>query len=186
MSIPKLPLKPVYFIILYLLFATGPALYGFLGDNVVVFVLGVLFVAGAFGIQALWVYQSAVISDFSISRSTKSSVLPVYARRVRNLIFSGAMSIIFAVLTSLLRNAGTFFETISRIAPPALMLVSVILFLGSLWIAAQAICQGEAETKAPSHSVVGTFLLFVYLLIGAPFIYSRLKRLRGAISGAVS
>ncbi len=52
---------------------------------------------------------------------------------------------------------------------------TAILFFGFFWVPARAVCEAEAGRKVPLHSVVGTFLLFVYIVIGAPFIYRRLK-----------
>ena len=50
-------------------------------------------------------------------------------------------------------------------------------FVAFLWVAARALCEAEERGRVSAHNVVGTFLQLFYVVVGAPFIYRRLKAL---------
>jgi len=58
------------------------------------------------------------------------------------------------------------------------MFCGVLAFFWTFWSAASALCNAEDRGEPPAIRIVGTFLLCLYLIIGAPFIYKRLKALQ--------
>lgn len=52
-------------------------------------------------------------------------------------------------------------------------------FLALLWLSAQRFCATERERSAGSHGVFLTLVLALYVFIGAPILYPRVKRLKG-------
>ena len=60
---------------------------------------------------------------------------------------------------------------------PFLIFAMVVGFFMLAWCAARTVCDAEVESGAPSHAAIGTFLALLYLVIGAPFVYGRLRAL---------
>jgi hypothetical protein len=56
-------------------------------------------------------------------------------------------------------------------------MVVVAVVLAVFWNAAAALCMAEDGAETPPSRIVGTGFLFLYLVIGAPFLYRRLKAL---------
>ena len=93
----------------------------------------------------------------------------------RSTIIAGAIfGIVVLILVAL--NPATQNTPIGFLLAVAL-LSAMGLLLRVFWVAASAMCDEETGTGAPSHSVVGSFLLFWYILLGAPFLYRRLLKL---------
>ena len=55
--------------------------------------------------------------------------------------------------------------------------VGVLLVLVIFWVASSALCEIERGAPESAVRIVGTFLCFFYLLVGAPFIFGRIQKL---------
>ena len=177
----KLPLRPILFIPAYFLSLAiiGLPLLFQMEFTVYWAAAAVLF---ALILQLWWTYQAlAFACQFVGERSGLRT-----QTTVKCLLF---LLILFAVYAAIFPSyirphlSGTPFEISLGMNSPILGLAVCIAFLAVFWLSARIVCEAEEKRKVPAHGVVGTFLLFFYIIIGAPFIYGRLKRLRSGSEG---
>jgi hypothetical protein len=171
----KLPLRPVLFIPAYFLALATVMIPALLGQTFTMVWMAVA-VSLALILQLWWTYRAAAFAT-QITGEPGSRTIIKYLLLV---ICIGA--VYAAIFPSFVKPhlVGTPFEAYLGVESPVMGLVVCLVFLAIFWIAARAVCEAEGKGKVPAHSVVGTFLLFFYIVIGAPFIYGRLKRLGSA------
>ena len=174
----KLPLRPLFFLPAYLLTGFVSA-YPVLMDIQFAEFWSLLLGLSAAALQFTWTYRALAFASKRLQhlRHSVSDSQPLRTA-LRILLMLIAFFAGIALYKGYLQAAvfgGTLLDQ-----PIAWFLAfgAAILFFGIFWIPARALCEAEMGRKVPAHSVVGTFLLFVYIVIGAPFIYRRLKHLR--------
>jgi hypothetical protein len=174
----QLPLHPLPFIVLYLLGAAGPVLTFEPAQGMKVASYVAFVVAGI--LQIGWPVQAARYAD---------SVLPDEISAVPN----QRLKRLYQALTVLISTysvvvTGAFFCGASPLGGECSASISVLLVVCLLTVfasfacvvlfAAQIIC--KAEVKYTGERIFVAILGLLYLLIGVPFIYRRLKRLASA------
>jgi Na+/H+ antiporter NhaD/arsenite permease-like protein len=181
MRMTKLPLRPALFISAYFLSMAIAIVPALLGQRFTMYWVAVA-VLLALILQLWWTYRAvAAASRLTDERGRHSPRTTV--KYLLFLIGIGAVYVAIFPYYVKPRLAGTPLELYLGVDSPVLGLAGCFLFLAVFWIAARAVCEAEEKRKMPAHNVVGTFLLFFYLVIGVPFIYGRLKRL-GIQSGS--
>jgi len=173
----RLPPRPSLFILAYISSFSVILIPGLLGSNVRINLVPFA-VSLALGLQLWWTHQ-AITFVWKITRDHETGTLRAIAGYIFLMI--GFCAVYVAVYPSYVesRLTGTILESYLGVTSPILGLAVVLLFVAIFWIAAHVICEAEGREKLPAHSVVGTFLLFFYLVVGVPWIYGRLKRLAG-------
>ena len=169
---PRLPLRPAVFIPVYVGLAFGPSVAMSAGGPVAGAAAMVAALV-ALALHADWVFRSidyvAATAPARLARPLELARLAAHATG-----WCGGLAIAHAALAPFVSPTG---ETILGPAVPWLLLVAVLGFLTQVWIASRLLCDAEAGGRAPLHALVGTVLLFLYLAIGAPFLFRRLKAL---------
>jgi len=173
----KLPLRPLFFVPAYLLLAAVSSLLGTSGLEISGF-WPFLFGLGCFALHFAWTFRALAFVSKRL-RSMRYSVdvsepLPTARRFLLVLIVCFGGAVLYKTYLQPALFGGTPFD---KPLEMALAFATVFLFFGIFWISARALCEAEMGRKVPAHSIVGTFLLFIYIVIGAPFIYRRLKKL---------
>lgn len=170
----KLPLHPLILIPAYLLLACVATIPMLGGQHYALGVTGALGLQVAWAIQALAFASKEHVGDGRIARITQLATARFVVLTL--LVCLAVVALYYGYL-----NWGPTSETSVTAILKALSSIceglAVVLFFAVLWISAAGICDAEESGKAPAHRVVGTFLLLVYVVIGAPFIFTRLKRL---------
>lgn len=127
----------------------------------------------AFFLQLIWSWQAVRFISIVFPPAAK------IRRRFELLLKIAAAGMGIIVIGS------TFTEQLVAASTRELLSASIMIFgmivvaivLAVFWNAAAALCMAEDGAETPSSRVVGTGFLFLYLVIGAPFIYRRLKAL---------
>jgi hypothetical protein len=171
----KLPLRPILFIFLYLGSLVVP--FYLAQHNVTHTVnLAALGVAFALLLQLVWTHQAATFISKVSHTGTAASAW------TRGLLGLFGLVVVYVLLyDNYIKPAisGTVIAPFLDRESPILGALFIVPVLIGFWLTARAVCDAEEKGHVPAHSVVGTFLLFFYLIIGAPFIYRRLKVLTG-------
>ena len=164
-----LPMRPLLFIPLYLALAFGPVFAVTAGSGPAL-VVGQIATVAALMLQLSWIWRASEFAAATLpnrSGDSRSRFIPVAA---------GVLLVAAAIC--------------DRLGPPAesavffLIAATVLIALSTAWRAAQTLCYAEALRSAHAPAVLATFFLLVYLVVGAPFIYSRLKALAPAAQAA--
>jgi hypothetical protein len=166
-------LRPLLLIPAYILLALGPFLGATVGTPAAMFVaLAATLVC--FLLHASWVTQAAA---FAAAREPGGAASR--AALIRYLPYAALTFAAGAIACDWVSHnfAGTAGATTFDSASMTLAMAAVISFCAMNWTAAQALCSAEAGRPAPAHAVLGTFLQFVYLVVGSAFIYRRLQAL---------
>ncbi len=172
----KLPLRPVLFIPAYFLSLAIMMVPALLGQKFTMYWAAVA-VLLALILQLWWTYRAVAfasqVTDERGKHSPRTTVKYL-------LLLIGLSAVYAAIFPSYVkpRLAGTPFESYLGVDSPILGLAVCLVFLAVFWTAARVVCEAEGKGKVPAHSVVGTFLLFFYIIIGAPFLYLRLRKLQ--------
>lgn len=173
----RLPLRPLLFVPAYLLLTAIGILLGAPGLDISIFWTA-LFGLGCFAFHFRWTFRALAFVSKRPPVVQKGAGVSDPLRRARRfsvmMILGFGALILYGVYLQPVVGSETLFAELLEM--PLLLLV-VFSFFGIFWISARAVCEAEAGKKVPAHSVVGTFLLFIYIVIGAPFIYRRLKKL---------
>ncbi len=127
-----------------------------------------LWVLLTLGCQSAWAFDLYRVTG----RSAKSSAAPFWGPLVG--------------LASLLTVTGIFIaapvspRTIGGLSTVGLLIgfALAFLFAASLWKAASSLVETEQGHEIARHTVVGTFLLVLYLPLGVWLLHKRVKRLR--------
>lgn len=174
----KLPMKPIYFVPAYLVLAALP--HGFPMEETDSMYLAVVGIIGTLVLHLVWIRQaenslSEMFVDVQIKPPKKfykyhNSVIVISALLTIGLFFKGTIS---SDIEEILIKKMIFFGL------NILALTWCGFFILMLWSAAQSLCLFEDKAKPKSNRVVGTFVLFFFISIGAPFIYGRLKKIIG-------
>lgn len=167
---PTLVRTPLLFVIIYLGFAAlsvYPTIYGLPFSSYFAIVGAVL----SFAIQIYWTFLAMRIS--SRARNDSNG----YAKRATLAAAGGAILTLAVIVYKVFIVQGALGDGSIDIAERLLIALTMLLWFSFFWFAAQSLCSAEEQRKPPAIQTVGTFLLFVYLAIGAFFLSSRLKRL---------
>ena len=170
----RLPLHPLVLTAVYLIAAAGPI---FLASGLAApdLVFALMLFAGF--LQVTWILH---VGRYAISRMEKHAGVDERLRRRTRLMFGAAsgiaISIFLAVIVCWLFLTPNP-QTGAYDNPWVMPIVLGIFASGFTLIfqAAKALC--EAESKNTGERIFVTVLRFFYIVIGAPFIYRRLKRL---------
>ena len=173
----KLPLRPLFFVPAYL-FLSLMSVYPVLLDIEFAEFWSLLLGLGAFALQFTWTYRALafVSTRLHYPRHGVSDSQPLWTAR-RILLMLTAFIAGVVLYKGYLQSAVFSGTLLDEPVEWFLAIGTTSLFFGFFWIPARAVCEAEAGRKVPAHSVLGTFLLFIYIVIGAPFIYRRLKTL---------
>jgi ABC-type transport system involved in cytochrome c biogenesis permease subunit len=174
----KLPLRPVLFVPAYFLSLATVMVPLLLGQTFTMAWVAVA-VSLALILQLWWTYRAVAFASQVTDEPGKHSSRTT----IKYLLLVICIGAVYAaIFPSFVKPhlVGTPFEAYLGVDSPVMGLVVCLVFLAVFWVAARVVCEAEAKGKVPAHSVVGTFLLFFYIIIGAPFIYGRLKRLGSA------
>jgi len=177
----KLPMHPVVFIVIYLLLAivTVLPLLSAVSSGTL---LSAAAVCGALALQIFWVVQAVRFAGKIRMKDRATTRGLRQIKTVDVVVIIAFLCILFDVIYRFYINEhlveGTWLALILDGIYGICEGLPAILIFSVFWIAAKGLCEAEQEGHVPWHQVVGTFLLFLYLVIGAPFIYHRLKKLR--------
>lgn len=175
----KLPLHPVVFIILYLLLACV-AVFPTSTGSTWSFYSAIGGTAAALGLQILWSFQALSAASSSAPDAAGARIWLVRAR----------YGVLLLVLCLGLLAANELVQANGASLPAPLVSVSgalssvcgslgAVSFFGIFFAVARGICDAERARSMSKVGAVATFFLLVYMVIGAPFIYGRLKKLSG-------
>ncbi len=178
----RLPMRPAIFILLYLALAvaSGALQDASFGRNI----LAVLASGFAAILQIAWTVQA---QRFANSVGVRTGRLSTEAGRARNnrtaAQFGVAAVILMLVLLYALfirhaTSTPTTREILIEVAATVCGFTGLGLVLVGMWRVATDVCRFEGAEEVSPNRIVGTFLLFIYLVIGAPFIFVRLKRMK--------
>ena len=175
----RLPLHPLILIPAYLVLACI-ATFPMVGAQHYAVISTAIGVSGTLGLQVTWAVQAIIfVSRLHLGDDHGDS----------GTLLTAAKFTVFALLLCLAIVASyygylqwqlpssTRMIPILKVISSICEVLAVLLFFSVFWISAAVICNAEEGGKVPAHRVVGTFLLLIYLVIGAPFIFARLKRL---------
>jgi hypothetical protein len=182
----KLPLRPLFFVPAYLLvfvatsFSTAP------GVEVSIF-WSSLFGLGLFALHFFWTYRALAFAferrRFMGRGAGVSDPLHTARRFILIVILILGISPFYQVyLKPALFSGAPFDEPLEFL----LALAGLYFSFGIFWIAARTLCEAELGGKASTIGIIGTFFQFLTVVIGAPFIYRRLKNLREQPSGGIA
>lgn len=166
----KLPMKPVYFVPAYLSLMVLP--YCMPAEEEKYLALAAF--AGLWALHLIWIRQ---VED-SLSETPAFAQNDLARKFYR---YQKAVVVITGVLLT-----GMFFQlTIPSVLEGSLVmqLLNVLVvpwwafFILMLWAVARSLCFAEGRAKPDAGIILGTGLLFFCIVIGAPFIYARLKRI---------
>jgi len=178
-QVAKLPLHPFIFVPAYLLLVCL-ATFPMIAAQHYALIWAAVGVVGALGLQVVWALRALVFVSKKHTDDGRASRL-IRLTTAKLGVF--ALVICLAIVTLYQGYLRWHVSSMASIAVALKLLSSVceglavVLFFSTFWISAAGICNVEEGGKAPAHRVVGTFLLLVYLFVGAPFIFARLKRL---------
>jgi hypothetical protein len=174
----KLPPNPWLFVLAYFTSAVASILAQTAYFSFSAY-LAFLFIVAAFLFHIVWTVAALDFISVANARE-KGKVREGYA----DLAYKGRLAAgygialtvgVFVVNFALKSVFGT--EQSQALAiPQALLSILAIFFLARFfWIAGYALSQAEIGENPPFYAKLGAFLMFVYLFVGAPFIFYRLK-----------
>jgi len=171
------PMRPWKFISLYLILVVGSFLLQGYPWKFAIFA-SLICILAAFALHLTWVFRGLnTLSNSTHGVSHGGANWMGTARR--SLVYSAVLVAIVLVIHILPGpSVDAKWYNLFNFATAFIVLFAFLFLLRIFWIAAVALCDSEAQTKAPPHTVVGTFLLYWYLVLGAPFLYKRLVKLR--------
>lgn len=167
---PVLVRTPLLFVCIYLILAiltASPTGYG-LPYAITLAIVGFI---GAFAVHLYWVFLTLRLTTRARKDNSKYSKLAMRA---------GIGGTSLAVVSTILRTFSAPHITDNSIANAAYTIMEMMAafsLLSVFWFAARSLCDAEDQRKTPASKVVGTFLLYLYIVIGAFFISRRLKNL---------
>lgn len=167
-------MRPLPFIVLYLVLIFASVMFE---EHGVVTYLSFCLTLAAFGLQVHWSYRALIyVMATSGSAEIASSVGAMWISLVAGILLLALVVAYTLLLEAHIASSQVRF-VLSRLIAPVLGFLGVGMLLRVFWIPAAALCDAEERGKSPVHSIVGIFLLFVYLMLGIPFIFKRLMRL---------
>lgn len=167
---PTLVSKPLLFWVIYLGLAAlslYPTMYGMPYASYLAIVGGIL----SFGVQVYWTFSALRISSGADHGSN------AYTKRATQAAIGGAFLTLVVIIYKVFIVQGSLGDGSVNVAERLMIAVAMLLWLSFFWFAARSLCSAEEQKKLPAIQVVGTFLLYVYLAIGAFFLSPRLKKL---------
>jgi hypothetical protein len=182
----KLPIRPLVFVPVYLLlffvalFLTAPGLQ-------IPGIWAPLLGLAVFALHFTWMFRATAYASkrrSSMGRSLGVQDPPTTVLR-------------FLLMTLLCLGLGELYEaylqpaliegtSLDKAIQFAIVLPTLYFLVGMFWIAARALCEAEMGPKAPTSGIASTAILFFFILIGAPFIYRRLKNLSEPLAGGLA
>ena len=172
----KLPLRPLLFVPAYLLLNVMSVFPTLLGLELAAF-WAVLFGLGCFALHFRWTFRALAFASERLRSVQHGAGVPAPLRTARRFLLMMIFFFGSAILYKTYLQPAVSETPFAELLEMPLVLLVAFLFFGIFWISARAVCDAEAGKRVPAHSVVGTFLLFIYIVIGAPFIYRRLKKM---------
>ena len=173
-------MNPLVFILAYLLLAGLAVFPELVGQNYPL-LWAALGSCGALMLQSVWTIQALAFSSKLLTGKQQAKYMTVARVVVLVLLLCVGFVALYNGHLKAHLAVGAPLATVVKVISSVCEGGAVVLFFSMFWIAARGICEveekGKGKGKVPAHRVVGTFLLFVYLVIGAPFIFGRLKKL---------
>lgn len=167
----KLPMRPIKFIVIYLLvsfFAIVSQKFGGAFGLYAGLILGL----AAGSLHLAWTFQSLRFAS-TFSAPTGASETTQIRAAFRSSGFAAALTAFVVIYDKFLESYIP--SNIAQVFGVLIIFSAFFFLLRVFWIAASTLCAAEQKETPDAHSVIGTFLLFFYLLIGAPFIFRRLR-----------
>ncbi|MDQ0466996.1 hypothetical protein QO010_004793 [Caulobacter ginsengisoli] len=165
----QLPLRPVTFVVVYVLLtalSVEPTVMGWPWS---------------------WYYASAGLTAVMAwhclwaAQLAQTAATPRRSDLVRTLAFAAPGVFAVAVLLNMNRDLYAPASMAAGVGQALTVVVagSVGAFFVLLWLSARRFCATEREKGGGSLGVFLTFVLALYVVIGAPVLYFRIKRLKG-------
>lgn len=179
MTMSKLPMHPVKFVVIYVLVSSLAMALQEFGGSLGSY-MDLILVISAAALHLSWTLQSLQFVS-SISKPSGTAEVTAVQAAIRSIVFAGVLIVSVAVYDRFLKS---HFPPIASQVIGILIIFSAIYFLLRVfWIAASSLCSAEQKKVADAHTIIGTFLLFFYLLVGAPFIFRRLRAIAAEFRG---
>lgn len=170
----KYPLKPWALIVVYVGLAMASSLAEMLQTPPPVRNLALYGPGLALLLQYIWSWQAVRFTSIAFKPATK------FRKRFELLLKLAAMGAAIIVIGTFL-NGGPVKSDAGDVRAAIITIVFgwvvIAVAFAALWNAAAALCMAEDGAETPPSRIVGTFLLFLVLVVGAPFIYRRLEAL---------
>ena len=135
--------------------------------------------AAAFALQLVWIFQAGMFAFGKAGQKFGNSEKRAKQKRlmVGALICMPIIGLVMILGFSRFADpqSGTITGTAALVFAP-LMLLFFAVFFTFIFQAARVLC--EAEEKETGERIFVTCLLLLYLIIGAPFLYRRLRHLK--------
>lgn len=181
----SLPMNPWAFVPLYLFLGFSGFILQGLGSLLTAY-LALAAVLSAFYLHIHWSLKSV---RFAVAQSEEDvstrDVISTSLRPLKNALVCAsipvALVLLYATLSTVMKQP--FAPLYWQLLAALLILLSFAFLLRMFWLAATTFCEQETGTEVAAHSVLGTFLMFVYLVVGAPFLFARLKAIENSHGG---
>ena len=182
----KLPLRPLVFVPAYLLLWAVSAILAAPGLGISGIWAAVLSMA-VVALHFTWMVRAvAYASKRRLSMGLSSDVSKPSATVLRFLLMTVLILGVSAPYKAYLEPVVGEGSALDTTVETALALSGLYFLVGMFWISARTLCEAEMGRKAPIFSIVATAILFSFLLIGAPFIYRRLKELNAPLTDGLT
>ncbi|MGF1632094.1 MAG: hypothetical protein ACFCUT_21675 [Kiloniellaceae bacterium] len=182
----KLPLRPLVFVPVYLLLLAVSALLKVPGLGTSGIWAPLLSMA-AVALHFTWMFRAvAYASKWRRSMGRSLGVSEPSATVLRFLLMTFLCLGVAVLYKAYLKPAIGEESSLDRIVEMALVLPTLYFVVGMFWISARTLCEAEMGRKASTFSIGSTAILFIYIFIGAPFIYRRLKDLSEPLPGGLA
>ena len=134
--------------------------------------------AAALALQLAWIFQAGM---FAFGKADRIFGFNEKLAKQKRLMIGALICLVIAFLVTILGfslfadpKSGTITGTSALVFGPTMLLVFASFFT-LIFQAARILC--HAEEKNTGERIFVTCLLFLYLIIGAPFLFRRLKQL---------
>lgn len=182
----KLPLRPLVFIPTYLVLFVASVLVSAPGLEVSA-IWGALLGLTLFALHFTWMFRALAFA--SKRRGAMGGSRGAAEAPTTFLRFLVLMVLCFGVgelYEAYLQPAITGGSSLDQAIEAVFALLTIYFLVGMHWMSACAVCEAEMGRKASTFSIVSTAILFFFILIGAPFIYQRLKKLNEPLSDGLA
>lgn len=177
LSTPRLPIRPLFFLPVYLGTVSVPATSMTLALSTDAYVF-IAVLVGAFGLQLIWTWQAlAFAAAHALPRS--ESIIHRLKGPARVFAILAIPCLIASTAYTVLIKPDLLPEQIPRWEAFAALpfLAFVLSFGGLIFLAARTICEAEGRRPRFGGAFTITFFELLYPVIGIFFIYPRLKKL---------
>jgi len=182
----KLPLRPLVFVPVYLLLLAVSAVLK-VPELGISGIWAPLLSMAAVALHFTWMLRAlAYASKWRRSMGRSPGVSEPLTAVLRFLLMTFICLGVIVLYKVYLKPAVGEESPLDRGVELALTLPTIYFLVGMFWISARTLCEADMGRKASTFSIVSTAILFMYIFIGAPFIYRRLKNLSEPLAGGLA